>query len=208
MALFRLALAAILCASLPPGARAQQDDGVMLLVAQPSFRDLDYREAVLLVAPVPSGGYVGVIINRPTRRSLASLFPEHEPSKKVIDPVYYGGPVSRNALVALAHGQPASGEGSLPAGDDLYFAFRAGVIDRIIETAPNSARYYVGYVGWPAGELSDEIAQGLWAVLEADPEIAFRRNTDRLWEELWQRTQTPHAGRAPRPRAVSFAVRQ
>jgi putative transcriptional regulator len=207
--LHRFVLAAALCAAvLPLGARAQ-DEGVMLLVAQPAFRDLDYRETVLLVAPVPGGGYVGVIINRPTRRSLASLFPEHEPSKKVIDPVYYGGPFSRSALVALAHGHPASGDGSLPASKELYFAFRASTIDRIIETAPNSARYYVGYVGWPEGELNDEIEHGLWSVVEADTEIAFRKNTEQLWEELWQQTQRLHADRAAQLRRVSLpAARQ
>ena len=72
----------------------------MVLIAHPAFRDLEYRQTVLLAAPAPNGGHVGVILNRPTRRSLGSLFPEHEPSKKVLDPVYYGGPFSRGALVA------------------------------------------------------------------------------------------------------------
>ena len=54
---------------------AQDDDAAMLLVAHPAFRDMDYRQTVLLAAPGPSGGHVGVILNRPTRRSLASLFP-------------------------------------------------------------------------------------------------------------------------------------
>src|SRR3970282_2473428 len=80
-------------------ALAQQD--ALLLVAHPALRDLEYRQTVLIAAPAPNGGHVGVILNRPTRRSLGSLFPEHEPSKKVIDPVYYGGPFSRGALVAL-----------------------------------------------------------------------------------------------------------
>ena len=93
-----LVLAVAAAASLP--ARAEQDDA-MLLIAHPGFRDLDYRETVLLAAPGPNGGHVGVILNRPTRRSLSSLFPEHEPSKKVQEPVYYGGPFSRGALVAV-----------------------------------------------------------------------------------------------------------
>src|SRR5512142_2192242 len=107
----RLLLAlAVLTAALP--ARAQDDDA-MLLVAHPGFRDLDYRQTVLLAAPAPNGGHVGVILNRPTRRSLASLFPEHEPSKKVLEPVYYGGPFSRGALVALVRSDSAPGAGSV-----------------------------------------------------------------------------------------------
>jgi putative AlgH/UPF0301 family transcriptional regulator len=76
---------------------AQGQDEAVILVAHPAFRDLEYRQTVLIAAPAPNGGHVGVILNRPTRRSLGSLFPEHEPSKKVADPVYYGGPLARRA---------------------------------------------------------------------------------------------------------------
>src|SRR6185369_15649654 len=72
-----LALVLLVAAAVP--ARAQDEDA-MLLVAHPGFRDIDYRQTVLLAAPAPNGGHVGVMLNRPTRRSLASLFPEHEPS--------------------------------------------------------------------------------------------------------------------------------
>ena len=77
---------ASLAACLP--ALAQDEGEAVILIAHPAFRDLEYRQTVLIAAPAPNGGHVGVILNRPTRRSLGSLFPEHEPSKKVADPVY------------------------------------------------------------------------------------------------------------------------
>src|SRR6186997_3557190 len=113
-------------------AAAQED--ALLLVAHPAFRDLEYRQTVLLAAPAPNGGHVGVIINRPTRRSLGSLFPEHEPSKKVVEPVYYGGPFSRGALVALVRTDAAPGSGTVPLMKNLYLAFRANTIDQVIES--------------------------------------------------------------------------
>ena len=82
---------------------------------------------------MPSGGHVGVILNRPTRRSLSSLFPEHEPSKKVMEPVRYGGPFSRGALVALVKSDSDPGAGSVALMKNLFMAFRANTIDRIIE---------------------------------------------------------------------------
>jgi hypothetical protein len=39
------------------------------------------------------------------------------------------------------------GGGSVPLMDH-YLAFRANTIDHVIETTPNEARYFVGYVGW------------------------------------------------------------
>ena len=177
------------------GAAAQ--DGAMILVAHPAFRDLEWRQTVIIAAPVPSGGHVGVILNRPTRRSLGSLFPEHAPSKKVVDPVYYGGPFSRGALVALVRADHSPGSGSVPLMKDLYLAFRANTIDHVIETTPNDARYYVGYVGWRPGELRSEIDRGLWTVLNADLDMVFRKDTEGLWEELLQSSKRIRAGEHP-----------
>jgi putative transcriptional regulator len=168
---------------------AMAQEGALILVAHPAFRDLEWRQTVLIAAPVPNGGHVGVILNRPTKRSLGSLFPEHEPSKKVVDPVFYGGPFSRSALVALVHADHSPGAGSVPLMKDLYLAFRANTIDHVIETTPNEARYFVGYVGWLPGELKSEIDRGLWSVLDADIDMVFRKDTEGLWEELLQSTR-------------------
>ena len=170
-------------------AQAQPQDDAILLVAHPAFRDVEYRQTVLIAAPAPNGGHVGVILNRPTKRSLGSLFPEHEPSKKVVDPVYYGGPFSRGALVALVRADQTPGAGSVLLMRNLYMTFRANTIDHVIETTPNEARYFVGYVGWRPGELRSEIDRGLWSVLDADPDMVFRKETDGLWEELLQQTR-------------------
>jgi putative transcriptional regulator len=182
-----VALLALLIAT--PFAGAQGQDDALILIAHPAFRDLEYRQTVLVAAPAPNGGHVGVILNRPTRRSLGSLFPEHEPSKKVVDPVYYGGPFSRGALVALVRTDHTPGSGSVLLMKNLYLAFRANTIDQVIEATPNEARYFVGYVGWRPGELRGEIDRGLWSVANADLEVIFRKDTEGLWEELLQQSK-------------------
>src|SRR3954462_15984611 len=184
----------LLAAALAFCSIASPQEDAILLGAHPSFRVLEYRHTVLLAAPAPNGGHGGVILNRPTKRSLGSLFPEHELSKKVIDPVYYGGPFSRGALVALVHADHSPGSGSVPLMKDLYLAFRANTIDHVIETTPNDARYYVGYVGWRPGELRSEIDRGLWTVINADVEMVFRKDTEGLWEELLQSSKRIRAG--------------
>jgi putative transcriptional regulator len=185
-------------------AQSLQEDA-LILIAHPAFRDLEYRQAVLVAAPAPNGGHVGVILNRPTRRTLGSLFPDHEPSKKVMDPVYYGGPFSRGALVALVKSDNAPGTGSVLLMKNLYLAFRANTIDRVIETTPNEARYFVGYVGWRPGELKGEIDRGLWSVLDADVDRVFRKDTESLWEELLQLTKRIRA-ESPVPRLPLAAI--
>lgn len=175
------------------GARGADEDTVFL-VAQPGFVDKAYRQSVLIAAPIPSGGHVGVILNRPTAHSLNSFFPDQASSRQVRDPVRYGGPFSPDALVAVLRARASPGEGALPLMKDLYIVFHARTIDRIIESTPNRARYYVGYVGWRPGELQAEIDRGLWAVARADRDTVFREDTRSLWEELIEQSRRLQAG--------------
>ena len=82
-------------------------------------------------------------------------------------------------------------------------AFRVNTIDSVIETHPNDARYYVGYVGWRPGELKAEIDRGIWSVLGADLDVVFRKDMEGLWEEMLQQTRRIRAGNAV-PYAAAF----
>jgi len=183
--------------SLQVAAQESNPDGAVTLVATPRLVDPDYRATVLLAVPIENSRHVGIIVNRPTARSLASLFPEHAPSKLVHDPVYFGGPMLRQAIFAAVHADHTPGPGSIQMMSELFLATRGAVVDHIIEETPNEARYYVGYVVWRPGELRREVDRGLWYVLEADWELVFRKDSGRLWEELLRRARavTARAGR-------------
>ena len=192
-------IAAAIVAPVSPVAQASDEGDAVLLIAKPELRDPEYRQTVLYVTPTTNDRHIGVIINRPTTRSLSSLFPEHEPSKKVIDPVFFGGPFGQSAVFAVVRASSNPGGGSVALAKDLYFAARVDVVDKIIESTPNDARYYVGYVGWRPGELRQEIDRGLWYVIDADPELVFRKEPKGMWEELVRRArqltaQAPYSG--------------
>lgn len=176
------------------GAEAPKPVEAILLVASPALRDPDYGHTVLLAVPTRGEGHIGVILNRPTSRSLASLFPEHAPSKKVIDPVYFGGPLGSSAVFAMVRAKQDPGGGSIAFGDDLFLALRVDVVDRIIETTPNDARYFVGYVGWRPRELAREVDRGVWTVMDADPDLVFLKDTTTLWESLVRKSHQITAG--------------
>lgn len=178
---------ALLIPAVPAAAQTETtpaDGKTLLLIAVPGLMDPEYRQTVLLVTATEDGGHVGIILNRPTRRSLASLFPEHAPSQKVVEPVFFGGPFGITALVAAVHTDRSPGPGSITLLPGVYLAIGVETIDRIIEERPNDARYYIGHVGWRPGELREEIERGLWHVVHADPDVVFRKDMGRLWEEM------------------------
>src|SRR5258706_7557958 len=120
--MLRLAVLAMLTCLPGMNAGAQEGDpgGTVTLVAAPRLVDPDYRGAVLLAVPVDNNRHVGVIINRPTGRSLASLFPEHAPSKLVRDPVYFGGSLLRQASFSAGHIEHTPGPRSIPILQELF----------------------------------------------------------------------------------------
>lgn len=169
-------------------ARADEPAETVLLVAKPEL-GADFSHTVVIARRLTQERYIGVILNRPTPVSLAAIFPDHEASKKVVDPLHFGGPVAADTLFALVRTKESPGEGSLQLGPDLFLATSGPVIDGIIERRPDQARFYAGLVIWEPGELAAEVRSGFWFVGSVDTDVVFKKRTEGLWEDLVQRSR-------------------
>lgn len=168
-----LLAAFLIAAACTSHAQAPQLDRPLLLVAAPDLQG-PYGRTALLVVPAAGGQHFGFILNRVTDVKLATLFPEHGPSAKVADPVYFGGPVMSDSIFAVRK-------------RDLSVTGNAAEVDRIIEQSPDEARYFAGFVGWEAGELAKELEAGFWYTTDPDANLLFRKDTRGLWDELVNR---------------------
>lgn len=163
---------------------ADEPSQAAFLVATDRLAGSPYEETVLIVAPLAEGGHVGFIVNRPTGVRLQELFPEHAPSRKVLSPIYVGGPVLPEAVFALARKAPRSDGTVIPLGPGLVAVLDRASVDRVIETEPNDAHYFVGLVIWEPGELAEEIRAGAWRVRPANPDAALAADPAALWQQL------------------------
>jgi putative transcriptional regulator len=159
----------------------------MLLVAKPTLQG-PYMQTALLAIPL-GDKHIGFILNRATDVTLAKVFPEHAPSAKVVDPIYFGGPEAADSIFALVQRDP--GAPSLQLFGDLFMTGNGRNIDRIIEQTPNEARYFAGFVGWMPDELASEIERGFWYVTDPDASIVFQKDPARIWPELMRRLGKP-----------------
>lgn len=182
------AFAAALVAAWLVSVAAQSLDQPLILVARPGAGAQAVGSVVLVVAPVTGGQHVGFVVNRPSEVTLGKLFPDHPASRKIVDPVYVGGPLQREVIFALVQRRQSPAGKSLQVMPGLYAAYEAAVVDRVIESEPQHARFFAGFVAWRPGELQNEIDSGAWLVLEADASVAMRK-PDGLWEELVHRWQ-------------------
>jgi putative AlgH/UPF0301 family transcriptional regulator len=182
-------LAATVMVCFAPLAWSADISDTVLLVAKRSLRDRIYGSSVLLARPLGEERHVGFIVNKPTNLTLGKLFPKHIPSQKVVDPVYLGGPTGPEIIFAMVKGQQSPGGKSLQLAPGLFLAYDSAIVDRIIETQSQQARFFAGMVMWQPHELADEVKRGLWFVVDPKPEIMLRKTTDNLWEELVGRAE-------------------
>ena len=175
--------------SWPSPGRAAQTSESIILVAKRHLHDKLYGSTILIARPIGGDRHVGFIVNKPTHMTLGKLFPRHEPSRKVADPVFLGGPVSPEVIFALVQGRENPGGSSIRILEDLYHAIDSENVDRVIEKQPSQARFLAGMVLWRPGELREELRRGFWHVQDARADIILRKPTDNLWEELVGRSE-------------------
>jgi putative AlgH/UPF0301 family transcriptional regulator len=156
----------------------------VVLVASERLSDSPYAQTVVLAAPLPAGGHIGFVLNRPTGVKLESLFPDQESTRKVVDQVYAGGPVMRGYLFAVTRKPPAEEGTFVPLLPGVFAAIDGPAVDNLIENSPNEARYFVGLMFWPPDALANDVEGGAWSVRRADADLVLPANASGLWKSL------------------------
>jgi len=181
---------ALFCALLAPlAARAAPDTTEpLMLVAQPELASEIFGSSILFVRPLADGSHIGLIINRPSTAKLGDIFPEDEPSKKVADPIFLGGPEGYNRVFALVDKRDTAGKGALQMMPGVFLVSESKDIDRVIASDPEHARFFLGLVTWRPGQLDEELDRGFWYADKADAKLVLEKKTEGLWEELVRRS--------------------
>src|SRR6478736_2155577 len=155
------------------------------LIAMPGMGDGTFAGTVIYLCEHTEKGALGLVINKPIDITLKSLFEKVELSLDRDDlaevPVYFGGPVQTERGFVLHEPAPAgSGEGSGPYNSSLKIegglemTTSKDVLEAISSGAgPKKVLVTLGYSGWAAGQLEDEISNNGWINVEAQPGIIF-----------------------------------
>jgi putative transcriptional regulator len=185
--------AALFAAAFALGAAAAHAQQVpergFFLVAKPAIVDPNFSRTVVLVTHAPGGGTVGVILNRPTKQSLADVLPGNAQLARFTEPLHFGGPVERVGLFAVFRAAESPGE-SFPVIEDVHIALHPETVEQLLRKPPPALRLFVGYAGWAPGQLKGELGRGDWWVVNADAETVFRKDTTTLWDDLVRRARS------------------
>ena len=153
------------------------------LIAMPAMADPNFAHTLTYVCEHNPDGALGIVVNRPTDMTLSSLFDQIEIPLANADmrkaPVHFGGPVHIDRGFVL-HRPLGNWQSTLAITDDLGLTTSKDVLEAMARgEGPRDVLVSLGYAGWSAGQLEQEISQNAWLTVPADPDVMFELPADR-----------------------------
>jgi putative transcriptional regulator len=129
---------------------------------------------------------MGLMINRVSEFTIGEVLEQMQivtESRELADiPVLIGGPVQPDRGFVL-HDDPREWSSTLRFGDGLAISTSRDILEAMARgEGPKNAVIALGYAGWTAGQLEEEIAANSWLTVEADQAILFRTPINARWQ--------------------------
>lgn len=154
------------------------------LIAMPAMADPNFKGTVTYLCEHNERGALGVVVNRPTDLTMESLLEQIE--IKVSDlalsqrKVHFGGPVSVEHGFVL-HRSHGSWNSSIVVSDELSLTTSKDILEAVAQGGgPREWLLTLGYAGWGAGQLEEEIAANAWLTVPADAGLLFETAPEEL----------------------------
>jgi putative transcriptional regulator len=158
------------------------------LIAMPGMADSNFARAVVYICAHSAEGAMGFVINQPQQMTFidillhlkvigdedAILLPDAARSM----PIQRGGPVETGRGFVL-HSDDYLTQSSIPVSDEICLTATVDIIRAMSRgKGPAKAALMLGYAGWSAGQLENEIANNGWLTCPADETLIFDRMLD------------------------------
>ena len=159
-----------------------------LLVAMPGMADQRFARSVIYLCAHSEDGAMGIVVNQPAR---VKNFPDLLVQLQVIAPqerislprgaeeiqVLSGGPVQTDRGFVLHSPDFFLDNSTLPIDDGVSLTATIDILRAIASgEGPDRALLALGYAGWDAGQLEEEIQRNGWLNCPADPALLFDRD--------------------------------
>lgn len=167
------------------------------LLAMPGLDSGMFSGSITYLCEHGESGAMGIVINQPLELSLAEIFEHlnidgrdsatrpnqwHSSARSSFEAhkVLAGGPVQIDHGFVLHPGESRRWDSSLQVTDSLQLTTSQDVLKAIaLEEGPDEYVVALGYAGWSAGQLEEEIANNSWLTLPANSDIIFRTPIDK-----------------------------
>uniref|UniRef100_UPI003216ADE8 YqgE/AlgH family protein n=1 Tax=uncultured Draconibacterium sp. TaxID=1573823 RepID=UPI003216ADE8 len=154
-----------------------------ILIAEPFLTGNYFNRSVVFLVAHSEKGAVGFILNKKVDFPIHDVFPDFPECDA---DVYLGGPVATDSVYYI-HKLGDKLPGSIHVLDDLYWGGDFEVLKRDIKRgmiSPSDIRFFLGYSGWDAGQLENELKEDSWLVTDVEPAAVMRDLSESSWVEF------------------------
>jgi putative transcriptional regulator len=165
-----------------------------LLIASPELRQPAFDHAVILLAKHTREGAFGIVINRPGKvlpiADLLAAFGADSSGVQGDIQIFIGGPVDPGIGFVL-HSADYQTPDTLDIDGRVALTVAPDVLRDIgLGKGPRKSLAALGYAGWAAAQLDDELAHGVWITMPEDPALVFDDDRAKLWDDARARQKT------------------
>ena len=163
-----------------------------LLVAMPSLADPNFNQAVALICEHSADkGALGLVVNKPLPMTLSEVLSQMrlEASDVAIGArsVLRGGPVHKDRGFVV-HRPGGQWDSSHVVSEQIQVTTSRDVLEAMARgEGPRDAFIALGYAGWGAGQLEQELLDNAWLSLPLDEKIVFETPFEDRWHAVWRR---------------------
>lgn len=151
------------------------------LVATPRLLDPNFARCVLLMIEHNEEGAAGLVLNRPSGRTVAEI------ARAVFDedldwdkPIHVGGPVPGPVLVLHQRADLADNE----VANGVYTTVDSDRLIEVLRAQPEPSLVLGNYAGWGPGQLESEMAEDAWRSHPATADQIFWSDDEDQWDAL------------------------
>jgi putative transcriptional regulator len=154
-----------------------------VLLSEPLMGDYYFGRSVVLLAEHNNEGSFGLIVNKTVQTKFNEILPDFP---EFDSQLFLGGPVETNRLFILhTLGDKISESVEIIKG--LYWGGNLDDIKEMISlnlANSKNIRFYLGYSGWSAGQLENELKRNSWVITRTSSEKIFTKSPENLWDDL------------------------
>jgi putative transcriptional regulator len=156
-----------------------------LLIAMPGMPDPRFEKSVIFICAHSASGAMGLIVNKPLEGlSFRGLMETLEiPASCPDTPVLFGGPVNMGRGFVLHSADYGHDEATLAVTTEVSLTATTDILAAIAKgSGPTQSLLALGYAGWDAGQIENEILANGWIHCDGDPKLIFATPYEVMWE--------------------------
>jgi putative transcriptional regulator len=154
------------------------------LIAMPTLKDSSFEHSITYICSHDDNGAMGIVLNQSTDLNLHEVLEQleiegihgHDHS------VLLGGPVHQDHGFIL-HSEKGDWRSTLSVTNDIHVSTSTDILTSLAQgNGPKQYKVALGYAGWEAGQLEQELLDNSWITVEANTDIIFNTPEDEMYQ--------------------------